>query len=96
MCWIFTIILISKLNNFDKKVLRGGEREMDITISYNRFWWLTSNTNQVLWLSLGLPSFFLIPFLKCFVKLSKRHQVCGCPCRVLVTRVIKGRLTRSK
>jgi hypothetical protein len=30
------------------------------------------------------------------VKLSKRHQVCGGPCGVLVTRVIKGRLTRSK
>jgi hypothetical protein len=23
------------------------EREMDLIISYNRFWWLTSNTNQM-------------------------------------------------
>jgi hypothetical protein len=23
------------------------EREMDLIISYNRFWWLTSNTNHV-------------------------------------------------
>jgi hypothetical protein len=29
------------------------------------------------------------------VKLAKRHQVCGGFCGVLVTRVIKGRLTRS-
>jgi hypothetical protein len=50
----------------------------------------------LLLLSLVLSSSFLIPFLKCFVKLSKRHQVCGGPCGVLVTRVIKGRLTRSK
>jgi hypothetical protein len=47
-------------------------------------------------LSLGLPSSFLILILECFVKLSKRHQVCGGPCGVLVTRVIKGRLTQSK
>jgi hypothetical protein len=47
-------------------------------------------------LLLGLPSSFLIPILKCFVKLSKRHQVCAGPCGVLVTRVIKRRLTRSK
>jgi hypothetical protein len=26
---------------------RKGEREMDVIISYNRFWWLTSNTNHV-------------------------------------------------
>jgi hypothetical protein len=26
---------------------RKIEREMDLTISYNRFWWLTSNTNHV-------------------------------------------------
>jgi hypothetical protein len=50
----------------------------------------------LLLLSLGLPSSFLILILECFVKLSKRHQVCGGPCKVLVTRVIKGRLTRSK
>jgi hypothetical protein len=25
----------------------SGEREMDLIISYNRFWWLTSNTNHV-------------------------------------------------
>jgi hypothetical protein len=24
-----------------------GEREMDLIISYNRFWWLTSITNHV-------------------------------------------------
>jgi hypothetical protein len=24
-----------------------GEREMDLTISYNRFWWLMSNTNHM-------------------------------------------------
>jgi hypothetical protein len=42
------------------------------------------------------PSSFLIPFLNCFVKLSKRHQVCGGPCGLLVTHVIKRRLTRSK
>jgi hypothetical protein len=47
-------------------------------------------------LSLGLPSSFLILILKCFVKLSKRHLVCGGPCGVLVTHVIKGRLTQSK
>jgi hypothetical protein len=47
-------------------------------------------------LSLGLPSSFLILFLKCFVKFSKRQLVCGGPCRVLVTRVIKERLTQSK
>jgi hypothetical protein len=23
------------------------ERKMDLIISYNRFWWLTSNTNHV-------------------------------------------------
>jgi hypothetical protein len=23
------------------------EREMELTISYNRFWWLMSNTNHV-------------------------------------------------
>jgi hypothetical protein len=45
---------------------------------------------------LGLPSSFLIPILECFVKPSKRHQVCGVPCGLLVTRVIKRRLTRSK
>jgi hypothetical protein len=39
---------------------------------------------------------FSFYFLKCFVKPSKRHQVCGDPCGVLVTRVIKGRLTQSK
>jgi hypothetical protein len=50
----------------------------------------------LLLLSLGLSSSFLILFLKCFVKLSKRHQVCGGPWGVLVTRVIKGSLTRSK
>jgi hypothetical protein len=50
----------------------------------------------LLLLSLGLTSFFLIPILKWFVKLSKRHQVCGGPCVVLLTRVIKRRLTQSK
>jgi hypothetical protein len=46
----------------------------------------------VAWISFSLSH----SFLKCFVKLSKRHQVCRGPCGVLVTRVIKGRLTRSK
>jgi hypothetical protein len=23
------------------------EREIDLTISYNQFWWLTSNTNHM-------------------------------------------------
>jgi hypothetical protein len=50
----------------------------------------------LLLLSLGLPSAFLIPSLKCIVKLSKRHQVCGGPCGALVTHVIKGMLTWSK
>ena len=26
---------------------KQSEREMDLIISYNRFWWLTSNTNHV-------------------------------------------------
>jgi hypothetical protein len=25
----------------------AGEREMDLIISYNQFWWFTSNTNHV-------------------------------------------------
>jgi hypothetical protein len=46
----------------------------------------------VSWIAVFLP----ILILKCFVKLNKRHQVCGGPCGVLVTRVIKRRLTQSK
>jgi hypothetical protein len=26
---------------------KGIEREMDLTISYNQFWWLRTNTNHV-------------------------------------------------
>jgi hypothetical protein len=58
------------------------------------------------WFAFGLPfktrcdtwiDFFLShSFLKCFVKVSKRHRVCGGPCGVLVTREIKGRLIQSK
>jgi hypothetical protein len=49
------------------------------------------------WAFVSWIAFFLSHlFLKFFVNLSKRHQVCGGPCGVLVTRVIKERLTRSK
>jgi hypothetical protein len=46
----------------------------------------------VAWIAFFLPHFFS----KYFVKFSKRHQVCGGPWGVLVTRVIKERLTQSK
>jgi hypothetical protein len=29
------------------EVTKITEREIDLIISYNRFWWLTSNTNHV-------------------------------------------------
>jgi hypothetical protein len=40
-------------------------------------------------LSLGLPFFFSHSYSQVLCKLSKRHQVCGGPCGVLVTRQIK-------
>jgi hypothetical protein len=39
-------------------------------------------------LSLGLPSSFIISYSQVICKRSKRHQVCGGPCGVLVTREI--------
>jgi hypothetical protein len=39
--------------------------------------------------SLGFPSFFSHSYSQVLCKQSKRHQVCGGPCGVLVTHVIK-------
>jgi hypothetical protein len=41
---LFIFALVSVGINHQKGEI---EREMDLTISYNRFWWLTSNTNHV-------------------------------------------------
>jgi hypothetical protein len=40
-------------------------------------------------LSLGLPFFFSHSYSQVLCKRGKRHQVCGGPCGVLVTREIK-------
>jgi hypothetical protein len=40
----FILALVSVGINHKKGEI---EREMDLIISYNRFWWLTSNTNHV-------------------------------------------------
>jgi hypothetical protein len=40
-------------------------------------------------LSLGLPFFFPHSYSQVLCKRGKRHQVCGGPCGVLVTREIK-------
>jgi hypothetical protein len=39
-----TLFYEFQLNNNENFML---EREMDITISYNQFWWLISNTNHL-------------------------------------------------
>jgi hypothetical protein len=40
-------------------------------------------------LLLGLPFFFSFSYSQVLCKQGKRHQVCGGPCGVLVTREIK-------
>jgi hypothetical protein len=40
-------------------------------------------------LPLGLPFFFSFSYSQVLCKRGKRHQVCGGPCGVLVTREIK-------
>jgi hypothetical protein len=39
---IFTLVCVS-INHQKGEI----EREIGLTISYNRFWWLTSNTNHM-------------------------------------------------
>jgi hypothetical protein len=40
--FIFALICVG-INHKKRKI----EREIGLTISYNQFWWLTSNTNHV-------------------------------------------------
>jgi hypothetical protein len=66
---------------------QGTEREMDLIISYNRFWWLTSNTNQER------------NSVRDTIKFGARHEsvlTIGAPDSVRCTRPVHKRTSHSR